>query len=161
MAKIFFAHRALGGESGHKVGRALLRQLYDAHVGGEMPEISTTALGKPYFAESSWHFSISHTPNHAFCVLSNAPIGVDAEEISRQVRPELAEKILSEGELSQYRAAADANRALLTFWVLKEAAGKCSGRGVGFHPRHTNFTLTDSRVSEYNGCMVAIISQEK
>lgn len=161
MAKIFFAHRALGGESGHEAGRALLRQLYDTHVGGQMPPISTTALGKPYFADSSWHFSISHTPNHAFCALSDVPIGVDAEEISRRVNPKLAEKILSEAELARYRTAADANRALLTFWVLKEADGKCSGRGVGFHPRHTDFLLTDSRVFEHSGCLVAIISQEE
>ena len=161
MAKIFFAHRVLGSESGHDAGRQLLHQLYDAHVGGGMPEIATTALGKPYFADSPWHFSISHTPHHAFCVLSDIPVGVDAEEISRQVNPKLAEKILSEGELSQYRVAADSNRALLTFWVLKEAAGKCSGRGVGFHPRHTDFNLTDSRVFEHNDCLVAIICQEK
>ena len=161
LPQIYFAHSILGDQSGHDAGRQLLQQLYTAHVGGAMPPISTTALGKPYFIDSPWHFSISHTPHHAFCVLSDAPVGVDAEEISRQVNPKLAEKILSAGELSQYLAADDPNQALLTFWVLKEAAGKCSGRGVGFHPRHTDFARTDSRVFAHSGCLVAVICQEK
>ena len=157
---VYFAHQQLQGESGHAAGRQLLAQLYHQHVGGDLPSIQITPMGKPYFEESPWHFSISHTPGHAFCVLSDRPVGVDAEEISRKVNPHLAQKVLSVSELQQYEAAADQNRALLTFWVLKEAAGKCSGRGVGFHPRHTDFLLTDSRVVEHSGCLVAIINEE-
>lgn len=160
MPQIYMAHRPLAGETGHEAGRALLAQLYGQHVGFPLPSIAATSLGKPYFEESPWHFSISHTDHHAFCVLSDAPIGIDAEELSRPVNPRLAEKVLSPSELAQYYAAADQNRALLTFWVLKEAAGKCSGRGVGFHPRHTDFLLTDRRVLEHSGCLVAIISEE-
>ena len=157
MSQLYFAHRRLAGESGHDAGRALLAQLYETHVGGSLPPIAVTALGKPYFENSSWHFSISHTKNHAFCVLADAPVGVDGEELTRQVTPALGEKVLSPGELAQYASAADPNRAFLTFWVLKEAQGKCSGRGLGFHPRHTDFMLTDSRVFECDGCLVAIV----
>ena len=84
-------------------------------------------------------------------------MGVDAEELTRQVNPKLAEKVLSTAEQAQYASAADQNRALLTFWVLKEAEGKRTGKGVGFHPRHTDFMLTDSRVFEHSGCLVAIV----
>ena len=157
MSQLYFAHRRLAGESGHDAGRALLAQLYETYVGGSLPPIAVTALGKPYFEYSSWHFSISHTKNHAFCVLADAPVGVDGEELTRQVNPALGEKVLSPGELAQYASAADPNRAFLTFWVLKEAQGKCSGRGLGFHPRHTDFMLTDSRVFECDGCLVAIV----
>ena len=157
MSQLYFAHRRLAGESGHNAGRALLAQLYETYVGGSLPPIAVTALGKPYFENSSWHFSISHTKNHAFCVLADAPVGVDGEELTRRVNPALAEKVLSPGELAQYASAADPNRAFLTFWVLKEAQGKCSGRGLGFHPRHTDFMLTDSRVFECDGCLVAIV----
>ena len=157
MSQLYFAHRRLAGESGHDAGRALLAQLYETHVGGSLPPIAVTALGKPYFENSSWHFSISHTKNHAFCVLADAPVGVDGEELTRRVNPALGEKVLSPGELAQYASAADPNRAFLTFWVLKEAQGKCSGRGLGFHPRHTDFMLTDSRVFECDGCLVAIV----
>ena len=160
MAELFFAHRALEGESGHEAGRQLLAQLYDRHVGGDMPSVLLTSMGKPYFEGSPWHFSISHTPQHVFCVLADCPVGLDAEELSRQVRPDLAKKVLSETELRQYEAAQDQNRALLTFWVLKEASGKCSGKGVGFHPRHTEFSLSDGRVFQHSGCLLAIITEE-
>ena len=157
MAQVFFAHRALNGESGHAAGRALLAQLYEAHIGGPLPSIAVTALGKPYFEASSWHFSVSHTKDHAFCVLCDCPVGVDGEALRRRVSPLLAQKALSAGERTQYEAAPDKNRALLTFWVLKEAEAKRTGRGIGFHPRHTDFMLTDPRVFEIDGHLVAII----
>ena len=157
MPQVYFAHHVLQGESGHEAGRRLLAQLYARHVGMPLPEISVAERGKPYFESSPWHFSISHTKNHAFCVLCDCPVGLDAEELTRRVNPILAEKALSSAERAQYDAAADQNRALLTFWVLKEAEGKRTGRGIGFHPNHTDFMLTDHRVFEHSGCLVAII----
>ena len=49
--------------------------------------------------------------------------------------------------------------ALLTFWVLKEASAKLSGRGLRGYPNDTNFLLNDSRVREIDGCLVAIFSE--
>ena len=150
------ASSELNGCSGHAVGRKLLAQLYDTHVGGNLPQILTAPMGKPYFAASPWHFSISHTDRHVFCVLADVPVGMDAEEMDRQIRLSLASKILSPAELVQFEAAADPRRTLLTFWVLKEAQAKLTGEGVKWHPPHTNFTLPDSRVQEIDGCLVAI-----
>jgi phosphopantetheinyl transferase len=82
---------------------------------------------------------------------------VDAEELTRRVNPGLAERVLSPGEKAQYDAAPDKNRAFLTFWVLKEAEGKRTGKGIGFRPNHTDFMLTDPRVFECDGCIVAIV----
>jgi phosphopantetheinyl transferase len=157
MPQIYFAHRALDGEPGHDVGRALLAQLYETHIGQRLPPIAVTDLGKPYFENSSWHFSISHTKTHAFCVLADVPVGVDAEALCRQVNPKLAQQVLSAGERAQYDAAADKNRAFLTFWVLKEADAKRTGKGLGFHPNHTDFRLSDPRVFEVDDHLVAIV----
>lgn len=149
-------HANLNGQNPHEAGLALLQTLY----GKPLPEIRRTRLGKPYFAHGSAHFSISHTKNHVFCVLSDVPIGIDAEETDRVIRPELAEKILSPGELDRYRLAENPQKALLKFWVLKEAAAKCTGEGLRIYPNHTDFSLTDPRVQEINGCLVAIIEQK-
>ncbi len=146
----------LGLRSGHEVGLQLLETLY----GSPLPEIARTPLGKPYFVDCPLHFSISHTKHYAFCALSDKPVGIDAEETDRQINPALAEKILSPTELSQYRLSADPNRALLTFWVLKEAAGKCTGEGLRVYPNHTDFSLDDPRVQELDGCLVAVIEQD-
>ena len=71
----------------------------------------------------------------------------------------LAEKILSPAEKVRYNAATDKRRALLTFWVLKEAAAKCSGEGLRGYPNHTDFSPDDPRVTEIDGCLVAIIEE--
>ena len=155
--KLYIAGRALDGQRGHEAGRELLRQLYEAHVSGRMPKISIAPGGKPYFADGRWHFSISHTKRHAFCVLADRPVGLDAEEADRKIDLRLAESILSPGEKMQFDAAQDKRTTLLAFWVLKEATGKLTGKGVGFHPRHTDFVLPDDRVTEIDGCLVAVV----
>lgn len=147
------------GETGHEVGLRLLTALYRQRTGESLPPISRTDRGKPYFPGNPLYFSISHTPLHAFCALSPAPIGIDAEETGRMIRSSLAEKILSPGERRQYDAALDKHRALLTFWVLKEAAVKRSGEGLRGYPNHTDFTLPDPRVRELGGCLVAILEE--
>ena len=150
---------SLNGQTGHEAGRALLAQLYGKATGHPLPPIVVGEWGKPAFADSDWHFSISHTKNHAFCVLARENIAIDAEEGNRRVNLSLAEKILSPGEKAQFDAAPDKNRALLTFWVLKEAAAKLSGRGLHGYPSDTAFSLDDPRVRELDGCLVAIFTE--
>ena len=154
------AHCPLNGMSGHEAGRMLLTRLYRAQTGRELPEILTTDRGKPYFADNSLHFSISHTRRHAFCVLSEHNVGLDAEEADREVNLKLAEKILSPMEKAQFDAASDKRKALLTFWVLKEAAAKRSGDGLRGYPNHTHFSLDDPRVTQIDGCIVAVLEGE-
>lgn len=149
----------LKGRTGHDAGRELLGQLYREETGADLPPILIGEHGKPYFAHSDWHFSISHTPKHAFCALSKHPIGIDAEEIDRKINLKLAQKILSPGEKAQYDAAEDPRMALLTFWVLKEAAAKLSGEGLRGYPNHTSFSLADDRVTQMNGCLVAVMEE--
>ena len=149
----------LFGQTGHEAGRQLLAALYREATGESLPEIRVTDRGKPYFPDSPWHFSISHTPKHAFCVLSENHVGLDAEEMGRKINLRLAEKILSSGEKQQFDAAPNKEKALLTFWVLKEAAAKLSGEGLRGYPNHTNFSLEDSRVKELDGCIVAVMEE--
>ncbi len=149
----------LNGLSGHEAGRRLLAELYRETTGEALPEISIGLRGKPYFKDSPWHFSISHTKRHAFCALSEGNVGIDAEEADREISPKLVEKILSPMEKAQFDAAPDKRRALLTFWVLKEAAGKLSGQGINGYPNHTHFSLDDPRVTEIDGCILAVIGE--
>ena len=147
----------LMGRSGHEAGRELLRQLYREQTGQPLPPIAVTERGKPYFPNSPWHFSITHTRRHVFCALSESPIGIDAEELDRPIRLKLAQKILSPEEMARFEAAPDKQRALLTFWVLKEAAVKCSGEGLRGYPNPTDFSPEDPRVTEQHGCLLAVI----
>lgn len=154
-----FAACELHGRSGHEAGRELLKTLYREETGENLPEILIQERGKPCFVDSGWHFSISHTPRHCFCVLSRKEVGIDAEEADREINLKLADKILSPREKLQFDAAADQRTALLKFWVLKEAAAKLTGEGLRGYPNHTNFSLEDPRVRLCHGCLVAVMEE--
>ena len=149
----------LKGITGHEAGRLLLARLYREETGEDLPSIAVTERGKPYFEDSSLHFSISHTKRHAFCVLSHEKVGIDAEEKDRSIDLRLADKILSPTEKQQFDAAEDKRLALLRFWVLKEAAAKATGEGLRGYPNHTAFSLDDPQVTEINGCLVAVVEE--
>ena len=157
---MFLRGKKISDGSGHEEGLQLLAQMYRQYVGGTMPEIARSERGKPYFSGSSWHFSISHSKHHVFCALSQKPVGIDAEEQDRKINLKLADKILSPVERQHYEEAEDKRLALLTFWVLKEAAVKCTGEGLRGYPNHTEFTLTDPRVQRLEGCLVAVIEED-
>lgn len=147
----------LAGRSGHEAGRALLASLYRAETGKPLPPIAIGERGKPFFPAGGWYFSITHTRRRVFCALSRREIGIDAEELDRSVDLRLAEKILSPAEKAQFDHAPDKRRALLAFWVLKEAQVKKTGEGLRGYPRDTDFSLSDPRVREMDGCLVAVI----
>ena len=147
----------IGQEGGHRAGRQLLRKMYEETFGKAMPEILVTERGKPYFQDNPVHFSISHTKKHVFCVLSDRPVGIDAEECDRVVKPALAKKILSPEEAARYARETDPRTALLRLWVLKEAQVKATGEGLRGYPNHTDFSPDDPRITVIDGSFVAVI----
>lgn len=155
MRDVQLAGEALNGRGGHEAGRQLLRRLYRERTGQDCPEIRIAERGKPCFAQSGLHFSISHTKKHVFCALSERPIGIDAEEKDRTVNLKLADKILSDSEKRRFDGTRE---ALLRLWVLKEAAAKFTGEGLRGYPNHTDFSPDDPRIREIDGCFVAVIT---
>lgn len=151
---------SLNGLSGHDAGRQLLARMYRERTGADMPAIAVTDRGKPYFAAGELHFSISHTKRHVFCVLSDKPVGIDAEEADRDVDLGLADRILSESEKRRWDTAADKRQALLRLWVQKEAYAKLTGRGWGSYLYDTDFDPNDPKIKTMDGCYVAV-SEEK
>ena len=129
------AWQRLESRNGHEAGRQLLAELYRAETGQDLPEIAVTVQGKPYFPNSPWHFSISHTKTAVFCALSDRPVGIDAETTDRNIDLTLAERILSPSERQRYEDAPDKRKALLRLWVLKEAAAKFTGEGLRGYPK--------------------------
>lgn len=149
----------LEGRSGHEAGRLLLARMYREKTGQALPDICVTPRGKPYFPEGSLHFSISHTKRRVFCALSEKPVGIDAEETDRSIDLRLADKILSTAERQAYDTAPDKRVALLRLWVLKEASAKLIGEGLRGYPNTTSFYPDDPRVTETDGCFLAVIEE--
>ena len=157
--ELYLSSRELNGQNGHEAGRELLSDLYRQATNQPLPTIAIADRGKPYFADNHLYFSISHARSHVFCALSHHPIGIDAEELDRNINLQLAQKILSPAEKTQFDAAADQRMALLTFWVLKEAQAKLTGHGLNGYPKHTNFSLDDPRVTIQDGCLLAVLQE--
>ena len=93
----------------------------------ELPEVRFGANGKPCFANSPLHFSLSHSGNLAAALISDKPCGVDVE----QVRPEVAERL-------RERCLSDVERAqgcdFFEIWTKKECIAKLDGRGMAAYP---------------------------
>lgn len=153
--------KRLGNQSGHEAGRELLAALFREETGEDLPPILIAAQGKPYFEAGDWHFSVSHTDRHAFCVLSRHNIGIDAEEMGRKIHRRIAGRYLSDKEQKRLEKAADFDAALLRIWVLKEALAKLTGRGIGNWLKNTDFDQEDKRIACIDGCFVAILEEEK
>lgn len=149
---------ALNGLSGHEGGRKLLERLYRREYHEALPPVAVTDRGKPYFTAGNVHFSISHTDDAVFCVLSDHPVGIDAESMDRKIDPKLADKILSPAEKARYEKAKDKNAALLRLWVQKEAYAKLTGRGWGSYLYKTDFDPAETK--QMNGCYVAVLEEK-
>ena len=158
-SNIMLTYASLNGRTDHEVGRELLAQMYRQATGEDLPPIAITPRGKPYFPDSPWHFSISHTKGHAFCALAKRPVGIDAEEQNRVVHLKLADKVLSPPEKLRFDRCADKTDAFLRLWVLKEASVKLTGEGLKGYPNHTDFSPDDPRIEIIDGCYVAVLTE--
>ncbi len=105
--------------------------------------------GKPYLADATLHFSLSHTEGCVAVAIDTAPVGVDVQKIAPH-REGFAKRWLSEQEEHTVAASDDADAALCRIWSAKEAAAKQSGTGLGSTPQtvdtanatHTQLTLS-------------------
>ncbi len=149
----------LMGRSGHEAGRQLLEQMYRQATGKPLPPVLIAEGGKPYLQGDPLYFSISHTKRRVFCALSSRPVGIDAEELDRDIDLRLAEKLLSPGEYARFQEAEDPRKTLLTFWVLKEAQAKLRGTGLRGYPNHTDFSPEDPAVTVRDHCLVAVLEE--
>ena len=92
--------------------------------------------GRPYFAERTCDFSITHTQNHVFCAIIEGDeptrIGIDAEDINRPDFSNLNEMVtrwFSENEQAIF-AASPTKETFLRLWTRKEAYVKYTGEGL-------------------------------
>ena len=86
------------------------------------------ARGKPVIPGFDFHMSLSHCKAGIACVISDFPIGIDVEEISR-ITLAIAGKICCREELALLEKANDKREFLCKAWVLKEAYSKLTGNG--------------------------------
>lgn len=126
-----------GSEDVRKVLGAAYAQVTDA----PLPAVEKMPMGKPYFPQSPWHLSLTHTKTCVACGLGKSPLGLDAESLDRPVKVGLFEKVLSCREREWLMAGGNRNEDFLTLWVLKEAYVKFTGQGIGCDLKKVSFRI--------------------
>ena len=124
MEKIFYTDKSAYPDS----------QTAVQHVLSEYFNLKSVAMernehGKPFLVngrELSLFFSVSHTKNKLFIAVSNENVGIDAEDISRQVDYLPILKRFSSEERKDIKTPAD----FLRHWVAKESAIKWLGGSI-------------------------------
>lgn len=98
--------------------RLALRETYGWD---ELPEISLSAQGKPFFSDHpAVHFNLSHTDGAVLVGLSDQPIGVDIERI-RPMAPASLKRL----------AAGVEEKNFFPCWIRREARAKLDGANMG------------------------------
>ena len=106
-----------------------LSQLLNRDVQAE--EILKTAYGKPYLTDLA--FNHSHSQQHYALVMSRdvQDIGVDVEDLGRQVRFEaLAQHAFTANELQRWYDSGQDQAFWFQIWTTKEAIVKAAGLGI-------------------------------
>lgn len=106
------------------------------------PEILKTTqwtdLGKPYWPESSLHFSLTHTPTTMGVSLGNANHGFDLEDIRPLDIPSFS-RLFKSDELTEILKSQNPESTFFTAWTLKEAWSKKDGGGLFQNFKKTDF----------------------
>lgn len=99
--------------------------------------------GKPYIRQVPWHYNLSHSGDFAALAVSDAPVGIDIQQV-RPYRESLVKRFFSQEEADAFEKgfsdsareggmAADASPRMALFytlWCRKEAYGKLTGTGL-------------------------------
>ncbi|MGM0619872.1 MAG: 4'-phosphopantetheinyl transferase family protein [Bacteroidota bacterium] len=92
---------------------------------GQKAEIIYDESGKPKIQNSNYNLSISHSTQLAVVFLSKKNIGIDAENITRNIKT-VVDRFLSEKEKEQTSNTSDTQTAQIIYWSAKEAIFKCT-----------------------------------
>ena len=107
-------------------GRKLFRDMVD-EIGWNYSTIDTDRdeLGKPsgYLDGNEIQLSYTHSNQLMLCACSlNRPIGIDIEDVYREIKPDLVNRLANEDEKELL--------PVLQLWTVKEAALKMKGIGI-------------------------------
>ncbi len=125
------------------LGKILLKYAFH-HLGFsfQLDDIQLEKKDRP-FIHHNIDFNLSHSGDYVLlAITANQKIGIDVEK-HRTVSKELFQRYFSEQEWHTIQNAAHPNIAFFDFWVMKESAIKCDGRGVEILSQtHKNYAAT-------------------
>lgn len=118
------------------VACAALRQLLSVHLQRPADELrwEKAAHGKPFLADGSCHFNLTHSENVAALAVSSQELGLDVEDRTRRVEYlALGRRFFAAPEAAELEQASDPRHFFFEVWTAKEAYIKALGDGLT-HP---------------------------
>lgn len=102
----------------------------DEYVLKNLPEFSYNEHEKPFLNNyPDLFFSISHCKTAVAVGLSNQPLGIDIEDITRY-KDSVAAYVSNEKELKMIQESEHPENAFIKLWTQKEAVFKYNGTGI-------------------------------
>lgn len=118
--------------AGSLLHEALCRELkIAAHKQGPF-EVAYTEAGKPYLpADPKLHFNLSHSGAYVCCAVSNEPVGVDIQQLTK-IKEGMAERFFTEKDNQRLSVLRGEEKKQLFFrmWSIKESYLKFTGKGM-------------------------------
>ncbi len=103
------------------------------------------AHGKPFLADGSCHFNLTHSENLAALAVSPFELGLDVEDRTRRVEYlALGRRFFAAPETAELERADDPRRFFFEVWTAKEAYIKALGDGLS-HPLDQFLTYYDQQ----------------
>ena len=91
--------------------------------------VETDEYGKPFLSGRAYEFSLSHSGRYAACALSDVPVGLDIQILTKYDE-RLVRRFFAEGEQESIRNANDRDTAFTRLWCRKESFLKAIGTGL-------------------------------
>jgi 4'-phosphopantetheinyl transferase len=112
------------------LGKILLQYGFiQLHLKHTLSELKVSEKDRP-FINDSIDFNISHSGEYIVCAITQqARVGIDIE-MHRTLKQDIAKKYFNKNECIAIENASDKTTAFFNFWVIKESAIKCDGRGM-------------------------------
>ena len=135
----------------------------------EFPQILKNRYGKPFFAESSLHFNISHCSKAVCCAVSGNNIGADIQDTVTDFESIIG-VVMSEREQNLIRSSDDPCITFTKLWSLKESYVKYLGTGLGNNMAETEFLCGDDSftvhgcrftVKAFDCCQVSVCTEKE
>ncbi|MFW5427892.1 MULTISPECIES: 4'-phosphopantetheinyl transferase family protein [Bacillus] len=123
------ARRTLLGEV---LVRQMIHDMYDLPI--DQIVFATEGNGKPVVRHiPSFHFNLSHSGDWVVCVIDDAPVGIDIEEI-KPIDLAIAKRFFSADEYEDLLSQPAERQEAYFFhlWSMKEAFIKLTGKGLSY-----------------------------
>lgn len=131
-----------------------LEQEYGLTGKERMPEIRYQKSGKPVLCQYPHiHFNMSHCKTAAVCAISDAPVGIDVEEIA-EVDNEIVNHVCNEEELKKIQESVSPETEFAILWTKKESL-------IKLNSRYGEVEMKDVLTQEHSASFETIVNRER